>query len=100
MTRRLTELNRYVRGWMGYFGLARQFDDFVRTGRLDSSPRADVLLEAVATPSHQGDRNLVALGVSPTGDQTRSQSQRPLADVSNTCLALRDAPTSGLSNKD
>ncbi len=28
MERRLTDLNRYVRGWIGYFGLARQFDDF------------------------------------------------------------------------
>lgn len=27
MQRRLTDLNRYVRGWIGYFGLARQFDD-------------------------------------------------------------------------
>ncbi len=26
--RRLTDLNRYMRGWIGYFGLARQFDDF------------------------------------------------------------------------
>jgi hypothetical protein len=25
MERRLTDLNRYVRGWIGYFGLARQF---------------------------------------------------------------------------
>jgi hypothetical protein len=23
------EGNRYVRGWIGYFGLARQFDEFV-----------------------------------------------------------------------
>jgi RNA-directed DNA polymerase len=29
MKRRLTDLNRYVRGWIGYFGLARQFDTFV-----------------------------------------------------------------------
>ena len=29
MERRLTELRRYLRGWIGYFGLARQFDDFV-----------------------------------------------------------------------
>ncbi len=29
MHRRLTDLNRYLRGWIGYFGLARQFDDFV-----------------------------------------------------------------------
>ena len=29
MQRRLTDLNRYMRGWIGYFGLARQFDDFV-----------------------------------------------------------------------
>jgi RNA-directed DNA polymerase len=29
MKRRLTDLNRYLRGWIGYFGLARQFADFV-----------------------------------------------------------------------
>ncbi len=29
MYRRLTDLNRYLRGWIGYFGLARQFDEFV-----------------------------------------------------------------------
>ena len=29
MARRLSDLNRYVRGWIGYFGLARQFDEFV-----------------------------------------------------------------------
>ena len=29
MQRRLTNLNRYVRGWIGYFGLTRQFDEFV-----------------------------------------------------------------------
>jgi RNA-directed DNA polymerase len=29
MQRRLTDLNRYVRGWIGYFGLARQFEEFV-----------------------------------------------------------------------
>jgi RNA-directed DNA polymerase len=27
MTRRLTDLNRYIRGWVGYFGLARQFEE-------------------------------------------------------------------------
>jgi RNA-directed DNA polymerase len=29
MKRRLTDLNRYLRGWIGYFGLAQQFDEFV-----------------------------------------------------------------------
>jgi len=29
MKRRLTDLSRYLRGWIGYFGLARQFDVFV-----------------------------------------------------------------------
>ncbi len=29
MERRLTELRSYLRGWIGYFGLARQFDEFV-----------------------------------------------------------------------
>ena len=28
MQRRLSDLNRYVRGWIGYFGLAQQFDLF------------------------------------------------------------------------
>src|SRR5690606_14087395 len=27
MQRRLTDLNGYLRGWIGYFGLARQLDD-------------------------------------------------------------------------
>ena len=29
MKRRLTDLRRYLRGWIGYFGLAQQFDTFV-----------------------------------------------------------------------
>ena len=29
MKRRLSELRSYMRGWMGYFGLARQVDDFL-----------------------------------------------------------------------
>lgn len=29
MKRRLTDLNRYARGWAGYFGLARQFEDII-----------------------------------------------------------------------
>jgi RNA-directed DNA polymerase len=28
MKRRLTDLRRYLRGWIGYFGLARQVEDF------------------------------------------------------------------------
>lgn len=32
---RLTDLNRYVRGWIGYFGLAQQFDLF---DKLDGCP--------------------------------------------------------------
>ena len=31
MKRRLTDLARYLRGWIGYFGLARQLDDVCRT---------------------------------------------------------------------
>jgi RNA-directed DNA polymerase len=38
MERRLTDLNRYVRGWIGYFGLAQQFDEFVN---LDGCPVQD-----------------------------------------------------------
>jgi RNA-directed DNA polymerase len=29
MERRLTDLRRYVRGWIGYFGLAQQVEDFL-----------------------------------------------------------------------
>lgn len=29
MKQRLTELRRYVRGWIGYFGLAQQVDKFL-----------------------------------------------------------------------
>jgi RNA-directed DNA polymerase len=29
MKRRLTDLRRYVRGWIGYFGLAKQVEDFL-----------------------------------------------------------------------
>ena len=54
MKRRLTDLNRYLRGWIGYFGLARQFDDVCRSGRLDSPSSSDVLLETVALSPHEG----------------------------------------------
>jgi len=30
MKRRLTELRRYLRGWIGYFGLAQQVEDFLK----------------------------------------------------------------------
>jgi len=63
MKRRLTELRRYIRGWIGYFGLARQFDDFVK---LDGWIRRRIRMcywKQWRLPRTKV-RNLVKLGVS------------------------------------
>ena len=58
MKRRLTDLTRYLRGWIGYFGLARQLAEFSNLDgcpfsfRGRGSPYSDVLLETVALPAH------------------------------------------------
>jgi len=63
MERRLTDLNRYVRGWIGYFGFAQQFDLF---NKLDGWVRRRIRMcywkqwRRVRTKV----RNLVRLGVS------------------------------------
>jgi len=63
MQRRLTDLNRYVRGWIGYFGLAQQFDLF---DKLDGWVRRRIRMcywkqwRRVRTKV----KNLVRLGVS------------------------------------
>jgi RNA-directed DNA polymerase len=63
MRRRLTDLNRYLRGWIGYFGLARQFDDFAN---LDGWIRRRIRMcywKQWRRPRTKV-RNLVRLGVS------------------------------------
>jgi RNA-directed DNA polymerase len=63
MERRLTDLNRYVRGWIGYFGLARQFDDIAT---MDGWIRRRVRMcywKQWRLPRTKV-KNLVALGVS------------------------------------
>ena len=45
MKRRLTELRRYLRGWIGYFGLAQQLDEFSNLDGWIRPPSANVLLE-------------------------------------------------------
>ncbi len=57
------DLNRYVRGWIGYFGLARQFDDFAD---LDGWIRRRVRMCYWKQWRHPRTKvkNLVALGVS------------------------------------
>ena len=63
MERRLTDLNRYVRGWIGYFGLAQQFDEFVN---LDGWIRRRIRMcywKQWRRPRTKV-RNLVRLGVS------------------------------------
>ena len=63
MTRRLSDLNRYVRGWIGYFGLARQFDEFVN---LDGWIRRRIRMCFWKQWRHPRTKisNLVRLGVS------------------------------------
>ena len=59
--------------------------------RLDSPPHSDVLLETVATSPHQGAAPRASGRESGHGDQTRGQSQKLLAVVSDTRHANRDA---------
>ena len=63
MQRRLTDLNRYVRGWIGYFGLARNLDEIAN---LDGWIRRRIRMcywKRWRYPRTKV-RNLVALGVS------------------------------------
>lgn len=63
MARRLTDLNRYVRGWIGYFGLARQFEEIAD---LDGWVRRRIRMCYWKQWRHPRTKvkNLVALGVS------------------------------------
>ena len=91
MKRRLTDLNRYVRGWIGYFGLARQFDTFVA---LDGWIRRRIRMCYWKQWRYARTkvRHLRRLGVNlELGDQARDQSQGLLADVTHTGRAHRDA---------
>ena len=63
MKRRLTDLARYLRGWVGYFGLARQYDDIAN---LDGWLRRRIRMcywKQWRYPRTKV-KNLVALGVS------------------------------------
>jgi RNA-directed DNA polymerase len=63
MKRRLTDLNRFARGWVGYFGLARQFEDIIN---LDGWIRRRVRMCYWKQWRHPRTKvkNLVARGVS------------------------------------
>lgn len=63
MQRRLTDLARYLRGWVGYFGLARQFED---VANLDGWLRRRIRMCYWKQWRHARTKvkNLVALGVS------------------------------------
>jgi RNA-directed DNA polymerase len=63
MKRRLTDLARYLRGWVGYFGLARQFEDIAN---LDGWLRRRIRMCYWKQWRHPRTKvkNLVALGVS------------------------------------
>ena len=76
MHRRLTDLNRYVRGWTGYFGLAQQFDLF---DRLDGWIRRRIRM-----CYWKQWRRSCFRGASEDGDPARDQSQELLASFENT----------------
>ena len=91
MKQRLTELRRYVRGWIGYFALAKQVEDFLN---LDGWIRRR--LRMCYWKQWRYARTKVAQAVevgsqSRHGDQARGQSQKLLADVADTGDALCDA---------
>ena len=71
MKRRLNDLRRYLRGWIGYFGLAQQLNEFSNLDGSDPSSRADVLLETVALPADQDPQPHATRCFARTGDQTR-----------------------------
>ena len=81
MTQRLGELRRYVRGWMGYFGVASQLKLFAR---LDGWIRRRIRLcywKQWRRPKTRR-KKLIALGVSPSSsDPSCPLSQRSLAHV-------------------
>lgn len=91
MQRRLTDLNRYVRGWIGYFGLAQQFDLF---DKLDGWVRRRIRMcfwKQWRRPRTKV-KNLVRLGGEPRlCDQTRDQSQKLLASLADTSNAICNA---------
>jgi RNA-directed DNA polymerase len=69
MQRRLTDLNRYVRGWTGYFGLAQQFDlfdklDGCRVQFSTQCRRISMCYWKQWPPARTKVKNLVRLGVS------------------------------------
>ena len=88
MERRVGELQRFVRGWMGYYGIAGQLKLFARLeqcrviscGRPGPSPTV-LLLEKLATCSHAGSR-VNSTGCFPSSsDPSRQESQGALAYV-------------------
>ncbi len=88
-TRRMSELRSYVRGWMGYFGLASQLKLF---DRLDQWIRRRIRMcywkqwrrpETSTRNAHSARRS------ASSSDPSRTQSQRLLAHGQNHCQRRR-----------
>jgi hypothetical protein len=58
---------------------------------MDSQTHPDVLLETVASSSHEGSQPCAAWGASEDGDPARDQSQKLLASLTDTSDANCDA---------
>ena len=79
----MSELRSYLRGWMGYFGLAAQLKLFDRLDQWIRRRHSDVLLEALAPSAHAPTGTHPPRRTAPTSDPPRPESQRPLAHGQN-----------------
>ncbi len=82
MEQRLGELKRYVRGWMGYYGLASQLKLFASLEQCQclflqkaGQTHSVLLLETLATCSHAHPRVNGTRRLAPASHPTRHQSQ-------------------------
>ena len=83
MDHRLGELGRYVRGWMGYFGLAVAIETVRQTRPVDTASHPDVLLETLASCAHASPRTHSIRRPASPSHPSRQKSPRPLAHGQN-----------------
>ena len=81
MDYRLQKLSEFIRGWMAYFALSEYAQPRAGPGRMDTPPRADVLLETVATLPQTGARTPETRGLQGMGHSGGPQPEELLAPL-------------------